>query len=93
LKEKLLAAHRGGIKRSLIPSENEKDLKEIPAKILKALDVKTVEHMDDVLRQALVLENPDAFLKGPDSFPEGEEEKPVDPAGPAGTGEQPPQLN
>jgi ATP-dependent Lon protease len=94
LKEKLLAAHRGGIKRILIPSENEKDLKDIPQKILKALDVKAVEHMDEVLRNALVLEQPDEFLKGPAVFPEGGDEKPIDePSGPAGTGEQPPQLN
>lgn len=54
LKEKILAAHRGKIKEVLIPKENEKDLKEIPKKILKDLQVKTVEHMDDVLKEAFV---------------------------------------
>ena len=93
LKEKLLAAHRGGIRRILIPSENEKDLKDIPVKILKAVEVKLAEHMDEVLRYALVLDNPEDFLKDPVLHPEGEAGKPVDPSGPTGTGEQPPQLN
>ena len=93
LKEKMLAAHRGGIRRILIPSDNEKDLKEIPAKILKAVEVKLAEHMDEVLRYALVLENPEEFLKAPVKYPEGEPGKPVDPSDPTGTGEQPPQLN
>jgi ATP-dependent Lon protease len=63
LKEKILAAHRGGIKHVLIPTENEKDIKEIPAKILKAVDIQLVDHMDEVLRHALVVENPETFLK------------------------------
>jgi len=62
LKEKLLAAHRGGIKTVLIPKENEKDLKEIPWRVLKALEIVLVEHMDEVLRNALVLDDPDRFL-------------------------------
>ena len=53
LKEKLLAAHRGKIKTVLIPKENEKDLKEIPKKILSELEIHLVEHMDDVLAHAL----------------------------------------
>jgi len=93
LKEKILAAHRGGIKRILIPAENAKDLKEIPAKILKAVDVGLVEHMDEVLREALVVDDPDALLKAAPAFPEGEGDKPVEPSEPGGTGEQPPQLN
>jgi ATP-dependent Lon protease len=63
LKEKVLAAHRGGIKIVLIPAENEKDIKEIPATILRTISIALVDHMDQVLRQALVLDNPDAFLK------------------------------
>jgi len=59
LKEKILAAHRAGIKTVLIPKDNEKDLREIPPKILKALDLVLVEHMDDVLKKALLLEDPE----------------------------------
>ncbi len=62
LKEKVLAAHRGGIKTVLIPKENEKDIEEIPAPILKGVNLMMVEHMDDVLRHALVLPDPDAFF-------------------------------
>jgi len=57
LKEKVLAAHRGKIKKVLIPKENEKDLREIPKKILKDIEIITVEHMDDVLKEALVLDS------------------------------------
>jgi ATP-dependent Lon protease len=63
LKEKLLAAHRGKIKTVIIPKENEKDLKEIPGKILKELEIVQVEHMDDVLRTALRLSDPDGLFK------------------------------
>jgi ATP-dependent Lon protease len=63
LKEKVLAAHRGGIKTVLIPKENEKDIEEIPAQVLKGITLIKVEHMDDVLKQALVLANPDEFFK------------------------------
>ncbi len=55
LKEKILAAHRGGIKKIIIPKQNEKDLKDIPASISKKLEIVTVEHMDEVLPHALVL--------------------------------------
>jgi len=55
LKEKILAAHRGGIKKIVIPKENEKDLKDIPATISKQLEIVSVEHMDEVLPHALVL--------------------------------------
>jgi ATP-dependent Lon protease len=66
LKEKILAAHRGGVKRVIIPEDNKKDLAEIPGKILKALKVMTVDHMDDVLRNALILEDPDSFFAEPE---------------------------
>ena len=62
LKEKILAAHRGGITRILIPIENEKDLQEVPANILRAVHVEPVDHLDAVLRNALVLAEPDEFL-------------------------------
>jgi ATP-dependent Lon protease len=55
LKEKILAAHRGGIKKIVIPKENEKDLRDIPATISKQLEIVSVEHMDEVLPHALVL--------------------------------------
>ena len=53
IKEKLLAAHRGGIRSVIIPSENVKDLKEIPDNIKKDLDVKPVRWIDEVFTYAL----------------------------------------
>tara|TARA_B110000196_G_scaffold316266_1_gene327326 strand:- start:32 stop:1858 length:1827 start_codon:yes stop_codon:yes gene_type:complete len=53
LKEKLLAAHRGGIKEVLIPEENKRDLKEIPDNIKSDLDIKPVKWIDEVLEIAL----------------------------------------
>ena len=53
LKEKLLAAHRGGITTVLIPAENEKDLVEIPENIKQNLDIKPVHWIDEVLAVAL----------------------------------------
>ena len=54
LKEKLLAALRGGIKTVLIPAENQKDLAEIPANITEGLEIIPVTHVDEVLAHALV---------------------------------------
>ncbi|MDH5368896.1 MAG: endopeptidase La [Gammaproteobacteria bacterium] len=54
LKEKLLAAHRAGIKTVLIPEENRKDLTEIPDNVKENLDVKPVRWIDEVLDEALV---------------------------------------
>jgi ATP-dependent Lon protease len=54
LKEKLLAALRGGIKTVLIPQENEKDLADIPANIKEGLEIIPVSHVDQVLARALV---------------------------------------
>ena len=56
LKEKLLAAHRGGIKTVLIPKDNVKDLEEIPDNVKENLAIHAVETIDEVL--ALALENP-----------------------------------
>jgi ATP-dependent Lon protease len=61
LKEKLLAAHRGGIKTVLVPYENRAELKEIPANITKSLDIKPVRWIDEVL--ALALEHSPEPLK------------------------------
>jgi ATP-dependent Lon protease len=65
LKEKVLAAHRGGIKTVLVPAENEKDIRDIPAVILKSIKIELVEHMDQVLRKALLLEDPESWLRKP----------------------------
>jgi len=54
IKEKLLAAHRGGIKHVIIPAENVKDLKEIPDNIKKDLDIKSVRWIDEVFSLALI---------------------------------------
>ena len=69
LKEKVLAAHRGGIKVVLIPKENEKDVDEIPQQVLKNVTLIQVEHMDEVLRHALVVPDPDTFFKPKDTAP------------------------
>ncbi|MFH1624731.1 MAG: endopeptidase La [Pseudomonadota bacterium] len=63
LKEKVLAAHRGGIKTIIIPKENEKDIKEIPSKVSRTVHIVMVEHMDEVLKMALILDNPEDFMK------------------------------
>jgi len=73
LKEKLLAAHRGGIKTVLIPEENAKDLVEINDSIKSGLDIIPVSRMDEVLTRALV-RKPEPITW---------EEKPVDVAEPA----------
>ena len=52
LKEKLLAAHRGGIKTVIIPKENEKDLVDIPPNVLKDIQIVLVERIDEVLEAA-----------------------------------------
>ncbi len=56
LKEKLLAAHRAGIKEVLIPKENEKDLVDMPKKIMDDIKITPVEHADQVLKIALTKE-------------------------------------
>ena len=56
LKEKLLAAHRAGIKEVLIPKENEKDLVDMPKKIIDEIKITTVEYADQVLKVALTKE-------------------------------------
>ena len=62
LKEKILAAHRAGIKRVLIPSENEKDIEEIPSTVLKTVELELVSHMDQVLKKALALDDPNRLF-------------------------------
>jgi ATP-dependent Lon protease len=63
LKEKLIAAHRGNVTCVIIPRDNEKDLKEIPSRVKKDLKIVLADHVDEVLRRALILDNPEKFLK------------------------------
>ena len=73
LKEKLLAAHRGGIQKVLIPSDNEKDLAEIPKNIKGKLTIVPVKWIDEVLEHAL------AHMPVPAASEEGSESKPDKP--------------
>lgn len=61
LKEKILAAHRGRVKKVLVPKENKKDMKEIPQKIQKDIEIKLVGHVDEVLGETIISE--DKILK------------------------------
>ncbi len=70
LKEKILAAHRGEVRKVLIPLENKKDIEEIPKKILRKVDLGLVDHMDSVLKEALVVK------KGEELFAPKEECEP-----------------
>ena len=79
LKEKLLAAHRGGIELVLIPEENKKDLAEIPKNIKQQLEIKTVRWIDQVLELALV-KMPSPTVTAPIK-PEPEAAKPADESG------------
>ncbi|MEW5757166.1 MAG: endopeptidase La [Pseudomonadota bacterium] len=75
VKEKLLAAHRGGIKTVIIPEENRRDLKEIPKNILQYLDVRPVRWIDEVL--AIALQHmPQPRTPAPKEGTPGEEVKP-----------------
>ncbi|HEY0709701.1 MAG TPA: S16 family serine protease, partial [Polyangia bacterium] len=65
LKDKILAAHRAGIRTVLLPRENVKDLQDIPKRVLKSLRLVPVGHMDEVLREALAAVVPGEFLKEP----------------------------
>jgi ATP-dependent Lon protease len=65
LKEKILAAHRAGVKKVIIPAENRKDIKDIPKRVLRVMQIVMVEHMDQVLGEALAIENPETFFKKP----------------------------
>ena len=63
LKEKLLAAHRAGIKTVLIPADNAPDLQDIPRLIKEKLVIKPVQDMDEVLVEALAITNPDDLFQ------------------------------
>ncbi len=79
LKEKLLAAHRGGIKTVLIPQENVKDLAEIPDNIKNRLDIHPVKWIDQVLEMALE-RKPEALADKPEVAPVPAVEQPAAPA-------------
>jgi ATP-dependent Lon protease len=63
LKEKVLAAHRAGIKKVLIPADNEKDIEEIPSTVLKTVELELVSHMDEVLKKALAIDDPASLFR------------------------------
>ncbi len=63
LKEKVIAAHRSGINLVVAPKENKKDWTDVPKEIRNQLDVVWVEHMDEVLGNALSLDDPEAFME------------------------------
>ena len=63
LKEKLLAAHRAGVSQVIMPKENEKDLKDLPSEVLKNLKIIMVDHVDQVLVNALDIDNPKELFK------------------------------
>ncbi|MDM8540414.1 endopeptidase La [Desulfococcaceae bacterium HSG9] len=66
LKEKILAAHRGGIQKIIIPKDNEKDLKDIPASVAKQIKFIPVEHMDEVLGHALIVDEGSTLFRKSD---------------------------
>ncbi|UCH06126.1 MAG: endopeptidase La [Deltaproteobacteria bacterium] len=68
LKEKIIAAHRTGIARVLIPKENMKDIEEIPQKVLKKVELVPVDHMDSVLKEAFILEEGEELFLSEDAF-------------------------
>src|SRR5690606_5777606 len=68
LKEKLLAAHRGGIKKALIPHENVKDLQDIPDNVKSEIEIVPVRWIDEVLAHALE--------RMPDALPDDDKTEP-----------------
>lgn len=78
VKEKILAAHRGGLKKIILPRENEKDLKDIPDTIARQMEFILVEHMDEVLTHALILEPGISLFNGSDFCFESASPHPVE---------------
>ena len=62
VKEKVLAAHRAGIKKMIIPLDNKKDLAEIPGNVRRRLEFILVDHIDQVLEKALLQEKKDEMV-------------------------------
>ncbi len=63
LTEKLLAAKRGGIKTVLVPKENERNLKDVPANIRRSLEIHCMDNVDEVLEKALILKEGEQLFK------------------------------
>ncbi|MEE2962056.1 MAG: endopeptidase La [Myxococcota bacterium] len=63
LKEKAMAAHRAEIFEIIVPKDNEKDIEDIPKEIKEVMSFHVVEHVDEVLRRALVLADPESFYE------------------------------
>jgi ATP-dependent Lon protease len=62
IKEKVIAAHRSGIKKVLLPKENEKDVADIPEEVRNELEIKFVTAIEDVLKEALDVDLPEQKL-------------------------------
>jgi ATP-dependent Lon protease len=78
LKEKLLAAVQAGVRQVLIPRDNEGDLREVPRSVREALDIRLVDHMDEVLAYALAVGPGDIFRGDfPRSPPAGVDDPPM----------------
>jgi len=77
LKEKVLAAHRAGIKKVLIPADNEKDIEEIPATVLKTVELELVSHVDEVLKKALILDDPNSLFRHIDLVSHAKDDAPT----------------
>ncbi|RLC28502.1 MAG: endopeptidase La [Deltaproteobacteria bacterium] len=66
LKEKILAAHSGGIRKVLIPEDNAKDINDIPGTITRELDIVTIKHMDEVLVHSLIVNEGECLFRQSD---------------------------
>ena len=87
IRAKILAAHRGQVNKVLIPLENKKDIEEIPKRVLKKVELVLVDHMDEVLRQALILK------EGEELFASDEENQPFCVEAPPEAAKQPPAAD
>jgi ATP-dependent Lon protease len=79
IKEKVIAAHRAGIEKVLLPSKNQKDLREIPDEVRKAMTIQWVDTAADVLSAALGIEVGSSPLEGEGAMPVGERKRPATP--------------
>jgi ATP-dependent Lon protease len=68
LKEKVIAAHRAGLRLCLAPEENRRNLEDIPPEVQRGIEIRFVSHADEALRAALVLDNAESFLLGPSGY-------------------------
>jgi ATP-dependent Lon protease len=72
VKEKLLAAHRIGVTDAILPRENEKDLADVPKNVIEAVKVELVDHIDEVLKIALLPPEPAPAQVAPEGSEEEE---------------------